>query len=130
MGARFRLSRCRSTKATGASERVCDPSGGASTCRSDRRLSPEVLKSIRRKFGVAHCMLDVAMAEPGLQRPRVVAGVSQGIATCVPEHVRMDREGHAGGLAQACEQRAEARGAHRGAALGGEDVRARALLAL
>src|SRR5262249_41074573 len=103
--------------------------GGASTCRSDRRLSPEVLKSIRRKFGVAHCMLDVAMAEPGLQRPRVVAGVSQGIATCVPEHVRMDREGHAGALAQACEQRTEALGAHRTAALGGEAVRARALLA-
>ena len=29
-----------------------DPSGAPSTCRSDRRLSPEVLKSIRRKFGV------------------------------------------------------------------------------
>src|SRR5262249_25631335 len=93
-------------------------------------LTPEVLEPIRRKFGVAHGVLDVAMAEPGLQRPRVVAGVSQGIATCVPEHVRMDREGHPGALTQACEQRPEALGAHRAAALGDEDVRARALLAL
>jgi hypothetical protein len=42
----------------------------------------------------------------------------------------MDREGHPGTLTQACEQRTEALGAHRAAALGGEDVRARALLAL
>src|SRR5262249_10937265 len=104
--------------------------GAVSAARRDRRLSPEVLKSIRRKFGVAHGVLDVAMPEPGLQRPRVVAGVSQSIATCVPEHVRMDREGHAGALAQACEQRTEALGTHRAAALGGEDVGARALLAL
>src|SRR5215831_13453374 len=94
-----------------------------------RNLTPEILEPVRRKLSVAHCMLDVAMAEPGLQRPCVVAGVSQGIATCVPEHVRMDREGHPGALAQACEQRTEALGAHRTAALGGEDVRARALLA-
>src|SRR5262249_12466369 len=40
--------------------------GGPSTCRSDRRLSPEVLKSIRRKFGVTHRVLDVLVAEPGL----------------------------------------------------------------
>jgi hypothetical protein len=48
----------------------------------------------------------------------------------VPEHVRMDREGHPGALTQACEQRTEALGAHRAPALGGEDVRARAMLAL
>src|SRR5262249_42037983 len=101
-----------------------------SAARRDRRLSPEVLKSIRRKFGVTHRVLDVLVAEPSLQRPRVVAGVSQGIATCVPEHVRMDREGHPGALAQAREQRPEALAAHRAAARGGEDVRARALLAL
>src|SRR5215831_7745551 len=40
--------------------------GGPSTCRSDRRLSPEVLKSIRRKRRVAHGVLDVLVPEPGL----------------------------------------------------------------
>src|SRR5262249_39859288 len=30
------------------------------------RLSPEVLKSIRRKFGVTHRVLDVLVAEPSL----------------------------------------------------------------
>jgi len=45
---------------------ACDPSGAPSTCRSDRRLSPEVLKSIRRKFGVTHRVLDVFVPEPGL----------------------------------------------------------------
>src|SRR5262249_47350443 len=36
------------------------------------------------------------MAEPSLQRPRVVPCIGQGIATGVPEHVRKDMEGHAG----------------------------------
>ena len=34
------------------------------SARRDGRLSPEVLKSIRRKFGVAHRVLDVLVAEP------------------------------------------------------------------
>jgi transposase IS66-like protein len=38
-------------------------------------LSPEVLKSIRRKFCVTHRVLDVLVAEPSLWRPCVVAGV-------------------------------------------------------
>ena len=60
------------------------------SARRDRRLSPEVLKSIRRKFGVTHRVLDVFVAEPRLQRPGVVAGVRQGIAAAMPQHVRME----------------------------------------
>src|SRR5262249_30092127 len=48
---------------------------GPYTCRSDRRLSPEVLKSIRRQLGVAHHVLNVLVPEPCLQRPRVVPGI-------------------------------------------------------
>src|SRR5262249_53231568 len=33
--------------------------GAVSAARRDRRLSPEVLKPIRRKFGVTHRVLDV-----------------------------------------------------------------------
>src|SRR5262249_27676814 len=40
--------------------------GAVSPARRDRRLSPEVLKSIRRKFGVTHRVLDVLVAEPSL----------------------------------------------------------------
>jgi hypothetical protein len=37
-----------------------------SAARRDGRLSPEVLKSIRRQLGIAHRVLDVLVAEPGL----------------------------------------------------------------
>jgi hypothetical protein len=40
--------------------------GAVSAARRHRRLSPEVLKSIRRKFGVTHRVLDVLVAEPSL----------------------------------------------------------------
>jgi hypothetical protein len=93
-------------------------------------LSPEVLKSIRRKFCVTHRVLDIPMTEPSLQRPGVVAGVGQGIAAGVPEHVREDREGHSSALPEASKQRPEALGRHRAAALGHEDVWRRLLLAL
>src|SRR5262249_4144230 len=62
------------------------------------------------------------MAEPGLQRPGVVAGVGQGVAAGMPQHVGEDREGQAGALPEAGEQGAEALGRHRTAALRGEDV--------
>ena len=49
-------------------------------------LAPEVFKAIRRQFGVARGVLDVPMAEIGLQGPRIVALVGQGEATGVPQH--------------------------------------------
>jgi hypothetical protein len=56
--------------------------GTRSGCASGRRhaychkcLAPEVLEPVRRQLGVAHRVLDVFMAEPRLQRPRVVAGI-------------------------------------------------------
>jgi hypothetical protein len=55
-------------------------------------------------------VLDVAVTEPSLQRSGVVTGVSQRVAAGVPEHVREDREGHAGALAEASKQRSEALG--------------------
>src|SRR5438094_2639165 len=42
------------------------PLAALSAARRDRRLSPEVFKSIRRKFGVTHRVLDVLVAEPSL----------------------------------------------------------------
>jgi len=86
-------------------------------------LLPEVLEPIRCQLGVSDCVLDVAMAEPSLQRPRVVPCIGQGIATGVPEHVREAAEGHAGVLADALDQLPEGFGSHGAAALGLEDVR-------
>src|SRR5262249_53856622 len=54
---------------------ICALMSTGSSKRGGRGLAPEILEPVRRKFGVAHGVLDVAMAEPGLQRPRVVAGV-------------------------------------------------------
>ena len=70
------------------------------------------------------------MPEPSLKGPRIVASISQGEAAAVPEHVRVDRKGHAGALAEACDQSMKTLGRHRAAALGSEHARARRLLTL
>ena len=57
-----RLVAQRSLTVSGRSGATTAPSTG----RSDRRLPPEVLKSIRRKFGVTHRVLDVLVAVPSL----------------------------------------------------------------
>jgi hypothetical protein len=62
------------------------------------RLSPEVLKSIRGQLGVTYRVLDVFVAEPRLQCPGVVAGISKRVAATVPQHVRVDWERHFGPL--------------------------------
>src|SRR5215471_3318898 len=97
--------------------------GAVSAARRDGRSAPEVLEPIRSQLGVTHRVLDVLVAEPCLQRPRIVPGIGQGVATGVPQHMREDGEGHAGAPAEALEQRAEALGRHWAAALGGEYVR-------
>src|SRR5215475_3474631 len=80
------------------------PYGAGSRRHLDERFSaPEVLKPIRSQLGVTHRVLDVLVPEPCLQRPRIVPGIGQGVATGVPQHVREDREGHAGALAEALE---------------------------
>jgi len=57
------------------------------------------------------------MPEPRLEGPRIVAGVRQGEAAGVPEHLRVDRKRHPGALAEARDQCVEALGRHRAAAL-------------
>ena len=50
---------------------------------------PEVFETIRCQLGVAHGVLDVAVAEVGLKCPRVVPLVGQRVAAAVPQHVRV-----------------------------------------
>src|SRR5262245_57976118 len=85
-------------------------------------IAPEVFEPVRRQLGVPDRVLDVLVAEPCLQRPRIVPGIGQGVAAGVPQHVREDGEGHTGAPAEALEQRAEALGGHWAAALTGEHV--------
>jgi hypothetical protein len=56
------------------------------TPMATNRLSPEVLEPVRRQLGVAHGVLDVFVAEPRLQCPCVVAGISKRVAATVPQH--------------------------------------------
>jgi hypothetical protein len=48
---------------------------------------PEVLEAGRRQFGIAHRVLDVAVPEVSLQRPRVVPSVGQSVTASVPLRV-------------------------------------------
>ena len=90
-----------------------------------RCLAPEIPEPMRRKLGVAHRVLDVFMTEIGLQRASVVAGIGQGIACRVPQHVRVNRERHSRALADAMHRGVEALGRHRTTALGREHMRSK-----
>src|SRR5207237_7217240 len=58
--------------------------------RAKLRLPPEILEPVGGQLGVAHRVLDVLVPKPRLQRPGVVAGIGERVATAVPQHVRMD----------------------------------------
>ena len=68
-------------------------SGTAEMTKPSRKaLAPKVLEPCRRQLGVAHRVLYVSVPEIGLQRPGVVAGIGQRIATGMPKHVGMNPE--------------------------------------
>jgi hypothetical protein len=57
---------------------------------------PKVFEPVRCQLGVPHRVLNVSVPEPSLQRPGVVAGVREGVAAAMLQHVRMYRELHLG----------------------------------
>ena len=59
-------------------------------------IAPEIFEPICRQFGVAGGMLNVAVPQIMLDRPRVLAVVGQLVAGGVAQHVRMDGELDAG----------------------------------
>jgi hypothetical protein len=92
---------------------------------------PEVIEALGGELGVAGGVLDVAVPEPPLDGAGVVAGVGEGEAAGVPQHVRVDREGELGRYSDHRELLPEPGSAHRRASLGREQVgRGRGLLAL
>jgi hypothetical protein len=66
-----------------------------------RFLAPEILKPRRTQFCVAHRVLNVFVAQVGLQRPSVVPSVRQCVTAGVPKDVRVNFVGEAGALADA-----------------------------
>jgi len=62
------------------------------------------------------------VSEPSLQRACVVAGVGQGVAAGVAQHVREDRERHLGALAKAREVRVHIHEAFRAALRNGVKI--------
>src|SRR5262249_49143490 len=87
-----------------------------------RSASPKVLEPVGRHFGVSDRVLDVLVAEVVLQGARVVAVIGQLEAAGVAKHVRVDREWHLGGLAEALDEAGETDGADWPAALRKEHV--------
>jgi len=51
--------------------------------------TPEVFEPRRRKLGIANRVLDIAVAEIGLQGSRIMPCIGQRIAAGVSEHMRM-----------------------------------------
>ena len=60
---------------------------------------PEALESIGRQRGVSHCRSDRAVAEVVLDCPCVLAIVCELVAAGMPQHVTVNEEGEARGLA-------------------------------
>ena len=58
----------------------------------DRSIAPEVLETGRRQLGVAHRVLDVLVAEIGLQRAGIDAVIGELETAGVAQHVRMHWE--------------------------------------
>src|SRR5215472_4066804 len=65
----------------------------ATECRDRHRLiSPKVFETRWRQFRISHRMLNIFVAEVGLQRARVVAPVRQCITARMAQHVRVNYE--------------------------------------
>ena len=74
-----------------------DLSCGAMDPAPPSSVSPKILESVGRHFGVPDGVLNVLVPEVVLQGPRVVAIIGQLEPAGMAEHVRVDREWHLGG---------------------------------
>jgi hypothetical protein len=73
--------------------------------RSDLpRSAPKVPEPCGRQLGVTYRVLDRPVPEPVLNGAGVMAGVGQGVAAAVPQHVGVDGEIEAGARADALDQ--------------------------
>ena len=68
------------------------PEGAAAAIEAGVTLAPKRREPLGRQLGVPDRMLDVGMAQPRLDGPRVVASVGERISAAVAQHVGVDRE--------------------------------------
>jgi len=85
-------------------------------------VAPEVLEPRRGQLRISNRVLNVAVAEIGLQRARIVPLVGQGITAGVPEHVWVRLEGQLGLPARPLDHAGEASRAERCPAFRGKHV--------
>ena len=96
-----------------------------------RSVLPKVSEAMRRQRRIAHGVLDILVAEIGLQRQGIDALIGELVAASVPQHVRMDDEIETRDLAEPLHHDTESARRERCAALRDEDEwRRRLLLAL
>jgi hypothetical protein len=100
-----------------------------SRARADAASSaPKILEALRRQLGVADRVLNVAVAQIGLQCPGIVALVGQREPAGVAQYVRMGLEAQLCGFPGALDHAGKSRGGERGAAFRGEHERRFVLL--
>jgi hypothetical protein len=84
--------------------------------------SPKILESVGCHVGVPDRVLNVLVPEVVLQGPSVVTIIGQLEPAGMAKHVRVDREWHLGGLAEALNEPVETNGTDWPAALGNKYV--------
>jgi hypothetical protein len=72
-------------------------------------IPKEFLKPLRRQSGIARRILNIAMPEIGLDRPRVVAIVGELIATGMAQHVGVRLDAQVGRVGCTLDHAGEAR---------------------
>jgi hypothetical protein len=93
-------------------------------------VSPKTFEPILRQRCVARCILDIAMAQVGLQRSRVMPSVGQRIATGMSQHMRVNLDPQLCSTPSSLDHSREARSAQRRTTLAHEDKRCMPALAL
>src|SRR6516162_1022950 len=82
----------------------------ATGCRDHHRLiSPKVFKTCWRQFRISHRVLNIFVAEVGLQRPGIMPPVGQCVAARMAQHMWVHAELELGLLAQSGHHLREAR---------------------
>ena len=92
------------------------------------RLPEEVTKAGWCQLSVFHRVLNIAVPQIALQRPRIMPRIGQGVAGCVAQHMRVGLETQFGGFTSPLDHAREASGGEGRAALAGEHERRRWIL--
>ena len=89
--------------------RLVTPAGQTPAVPTDALNSPKVFETRWRQFRISHRVLNVLVAEIGLQRSGPMPPVGKRVAACMAQHVRMHAELEPGLDAQSRDHFGEAR---------------------